>query len=136
MVYSIIFELSKHIVNPEQSIAAFNALAHEHRLAAYRQLVMAGPPGRTAGALAERLAIPPSSLSFHLQLLLRAGLVTQRRVGRQLIYAANFGTMNALVSYLTENCCAGDTGAACVSPACSPGPESARSRLTTRKKSA
>ncbi len=136
MIYSILFELSKSIVNSEQSIAAFNALAHEHRLAAYRQLVMAGPPGRTAGALAERLGVPPSSLSFHLQLLLRAGLVTQRRAGRQLIYAANFTTMNALVAYLTENCCAGDAGGACVSPACSPDRESARSRPTTRRRSA
>jgi ArsR family transcriptional regulator, arsenate/arsenite/antimonite-responsive transcriptional repressor len=104
-------------VNPEQSIAAFNALAHEHRLAAYRQLVEAGPPGRTAGALAEQLAIPPSSLSFHLQLLLRAGLVTQRRTGRQLIYAANFTTMNALVAYLTQNCCAGQSEGSCTAPA-------------------
>ncbi len=136
MIYSIIFEISNYIVNPEQSIAAFNALAHEHRLAAYRHLVMAGPPGRTAGALALRLAVPPSSLSFHLQLLLRAGLVTQRRVGRQLIYAANFTTMNALVSYLTENCCAGETSGVCAVPACSPGPQSASSRPTPKRKSA
>jgi ArsR family transcriptional regulator, arsenate/arsenite/antimonite-responsive transcriptional repressor len=121
---------------PEQSIAAFNALAHEHRLAAYRMLVEAGPEGRAAGLLAEQLAIPPSSLSFHLQQLLRAGLVTQRRASRQLIYAANFMTMNALVAYLTENCCAGSTQGLCAPLVCRPGLMDAGRRSKMKRKSA
>jgi DNA-binding transcriptional ArsR family regulator len=90
---------SKHAVD------ALSALAHEHRLVIYRMLVERGPDGLPAGAIAERLGVPPSSLTFHLQHLLRAGLATQRRVGRQLFYAADFATMNGLVGFLTENCC-------------------------------
>jgi DNA-binding transcriptional ArsR family regulator len=123
-------------MTPAQTIAAFNALAHEHRLAAYRLLVAAGPQGRTAGLLADRLAIPPSSLSFHLQRLLHAGLVTQRRLGRQLLYAANFQTMNALVAYLTENCCGSGAEGSCAAPVCAPGVPRAKTQLVTRKKSA
>lgn len=97
-------------------IAALGALAHEHRLAVYRLLVERGPDGLPAGVVAERLGIPPSSLTFHLQHLLRAGLVTQRRVGRQLIYAMVPDAMNDLVAFLTENCCGQDrAGAACCS---------------------
>jgi DNA-binding transcriptional ArsR family regulator len=86
-------------------IAALGALAQETRLDLYRLLVARGPEGLPAGAIAERLAVAPSSLSFHLQQLLHAGLVTQRRAGRQLIYAAEYDAMNALLAYLTENCC-------------------------------
>lgn len=88
-------------------IQALGALAHEHRLSTYRLLVAKGPEGLPAGTIAERLDLVPSSLTFHLQNLQRAGLITQRRDGRQLIYAADFQTMNDLVGYLTENCCAG-----------------------------
>ena len=88
-----------------QAVNALGALAHEHRLAIYRMLVERGPDGLPAGVIAERLGVPPSSLTFHLQHLLRAGLATQRRVSRQLIYAADFATMNSLVGFLTENCC-------------------------------
>lgn len=88
-----------------QTVAALAALAHEHRLSLYRMLVEQGPNGLSAGAIAERLGLAPSSLTFHLQHLLRAGLISQRRVSRQLIYAADFTAMNALVSFLTENCC-------------------------------
>lgn len=95
-------------------IAALGALAHEHRLAAYRALVAAGPAGLAAGVIAETLDLPPSSLTFHLQQLLRAGLVSQRRLSRQLIYAADYDTMNALVGYLTQNCCGGQGAVACV----------------------
>ena len=95
------------------AVGALGALAHEHRLAVYRMLVERGPDGLAAGAIAERLGVPASSLTFHLQHLLRAGLATQRRVGRQLIYAADFAAMNALVGFLTENCC-GRGVAACV----------------------
>jgi ArsR family transcriptional regulator, arsenate/arsenite/antimonite-responsive transcriptional repressor len=89
------------------AVTALAALAHEHRLAIYRLLVEAGPEGLNAGAISGRLKIPPSSLSFHVQHLHRAGLVTQQRQSRQLIYAADFSEMNGLVSYLTENCCGG-----------------------------
>ncbi|HYZ34802.1 MAG TPA: helix-turn-helix domain-containing protein [Crenalkalicoccus sp.] len=113
-----------------QAVGALGALAHEHRLAVYRMLVERGPDGLAAGAIAGRLGIPASSLTFHLQHLLRAGLATQRRIGRQLIYAADFGAMNALIGFLTENCCGRDgpqLAAACA-PACSPPATSASHR--------
>jgi DNA-binding transcriptional ArsR family regulator len=95
-------------LNSPQAIEALSALAHPTRLAAYRLLVEAGPEGRPAGAVADRLRISPSSLTFHLQNLHRAGLVTQRRMSRQLIYSADFDVMNALLGFLTENCCGGE----------------------------
>ena len=101
----------------EAAVAALGALAHEHRLRAYRLLVQAGPDGIPAGIIAEQLGIPPSSLTFHLQQLLHAGLVSQRRVSRQLIYAMVPAAVNGLVAYLTEHCCGG--GASCA-PACQP----------------
>jgi DNA-binding transcriptional ArsR family regulator len=94
------------------AVGAFSALGHHHRLAVYRLLVEAGPDGLSAGAIAGALGLPPSSLTFHTQALLRAGLITQRRESRLLIYAADFPAMNALVAYLTENCCAGAQGCA------------------------
>jgi len=102
-------------VNPNGAVAALYALAHEHRLGVYRLLVEAGRQGRNAGAIAQRLGLAPSSLTFHLQHLHRAGLITQERQSRQLIYAADFSVMNDLVGYLTENCCAGSSScdAAC-----------------------
>lgn len=103
-------------MKPSAAVSALNALANEHRLAIFRVLVQAGPEGRAAGAIAERLDIPASSLSFHLAHLHRAGLVTQRRDGRSLVYAADFAVMNGLVGFLTENCCG---GAACA-PAATP----------------
>lgn len=89
------------------AVLAFSALGHDHRLAVYRLLVEAGHQGLSAGRIAEALGLPPSSLTFHTQALLRAGLITQRRESRQLIYAADFPAMNALMAYLTENCCGG-----------------------------
>jgi len=94
-------------VQADQTIRALGALAQEHRLAAFRLLVQAGPKGLPAGALAEALGLPPSSMSFHLAQLSNAGLVSQHRQSRSIIYAADFAAMNALLSYLTENCCAG-----------------------------
>jgi ArsR family transcriptional regulator len=88
-------------------IEALGALAHEHRLAVYRLLVERGPGGLPAGHIATRLKLVPSSLTFHLQALQRAGLINQRRESRQLIYSADFDAMNDVVGYLTENCCAG-----------------------------
>jgi ArsR family transcriptional regulator len=88
-------------------ISALAALAHERRLAIFRLLVARGPEGLAAGEIAEHIGLVPSSLTFHLQHLARAGLLTQRRVGRQLFYATDFGVINQLVGYLTENCCGG-----------------------------
>jgi ArsR family transcriptional regulator len=98
-------------VKAPQIIGALGALAHEHRLKAYRLLVERGPQGLSAGAIAHGVGLPPSSLTFHLQSLHRAGLIVQRREGRQLFYSADVETMNALVGYLTENCCAGSSEA-------------------------
>jgi len=96
------------------AVAALSALAQDTRLRTFRLLVERGPDGLPAGLVAERLGIPPSSLTFHLQQLLHAGLVTQRRASRHLIYAADFAAMNGLVCFLTENCCGqGGAGAVC-----------------------
>ena len=114
-----------------RTIAALAALAHEHRLAAYRLLVVAGPEGLAAGLVAARLGVPPSSLTFHLQLLLRAQLVSRRRLSRQRIYAVNFRTMNALLGYLTENCCGQGVGTVCMTQLCPPG-----ARAVARRKAA
>lgn len=89
------------------AIDALAALAQEHRLALFRLLVQAGDQGMAAGAIAEALGVPNSSLSFHLAQLKKAGLILQERQHRSLIYRANYAVMNALVSYLMENCCAG-----------------------------
>jgi DNA-binding transcriptional ArsR family regulator len=101
----------------KKAVAALGALAQDTRLGLFRLLVTAGAAGLSAGTIAEHLGVAPSSLSFHLQQLLHAGLVTQRRLGRQLIYAAEYGAMNELLAYLTENCCG--RAAACM-PACNP----------------
>ena len=102
------------------AVAALGALAQDTRLQVFRLLVERGPEGLAAGVIAERLGIPPSSLTFHLQQLLHAGLVTQRRMSRRLIYAADHTTINGLVAYLTENCCGqGMCGPACVPAAVS-----------------
>jgi DNA-binding transcriptional ArsR family regulator len=99
-----------------QVIDALGALAHEHRLAIFRLLVERGPEGLSAGRIADRVGLVPSSLTFHLQNLQRAGLITQQRISRQLIYSADFDAMNGLIGYLTENCCSqsdGECGTAC-----------------------
>jgi ArsR family transcriptional regulator, arsenate/arsenite/antimonite-responsive transcriptional repressor len=98
-------------------IVALSALANEHRLAIFRLLVQAGPEGRAAGAIAEALDMPASSLSFHLAHLSRAGIIIQRRESRSLIYSADFTAMNALVGFLTENCCSGASCAPARKPA-------------------
>jgi len=90
---------------------------HEHRLAIFRLLVERGPVGLPAGRIAERVGLVPSSLTFHLQNLQRAGLITQRRESRQLFYSVDFSVMNGLVGYLTENCCG--QGVSCA-PNCNP----------------
>lgn len=89
------------------AIAALGALAQETRLEIFRLLVQKGPAGLPAGAIGERLGQPSPTLSFHLNQLRFAGLVTSRRESRSIIYAANFKAMNGLLAYLTENCCGG-----------------------------
>ena len=102
-----------------QAVDALGALAQEHRLEVFRLLVQAGADGLPAGAIAERLAIPNSSLSFHLAQLHRAGLVSQERRHRSLIYRADYPAMNALVAYLLENCC-GDASTCAPAAECPP----------------
>ena len=99
----------------ETVIRALGALAQEHRLEVFRQLVQAGDKGMAAGAIAEALGVPNSSLSFHLAQLRTAGLIRHERRHRSLIYRADYPAMNALLAYLTDNCCAGacETEAAC-----------------------
>jgi ArsR family transcriptional regulator, arsenate/arsenite/antimonite-responsive transcriptional repressor len=104
-------------MDEKRAIAALGALAQETRLALFRLLVTAGPAGLPAGVIAERLGVQPSSLSFHLAQLVHAGLITQRRLSRHLIYSAEYAAMNALLAYLTENCCGRDTVSA---PMCDP----------------
>lgn len=89
-------------------ITALAALAQPARLRLFRALVVAGPQGMTPGALAEALGVPASTLSFHLKELMHAGLTTQQRDGRSLIYRAALNQMNGLIGYLTANCCAGE----------------------------
>ena len=89
------------------AIGALAALAQDSRLAVFRLLVQAGPDGMAASKIAERLALPSSSLSFHLKELAHARLVTSRQDGRFVIYSAQFTTMNALIAFLTDSCCSG-----------------------------
>ena len=106
-------------MDQKAAIVALGALAQETRLEAFRLLVATGPQGLPAGVISERLGVLPSSLTFHLNQLHHAGLITQRRQSRQLIYSAEYSAMNDLLGYLTENCCGGSS-AAClpVAPAC------------------
>jgi DNA-binding transcriptional ArsR family regulator len=111
------------------AVEALGALAQEHRLGLFRLLVQAGDKGMAAGAIAEKLGVPNSSLSFHLTQLRNAELIVQERQHRSLIYRANYSAMNALVAYLMENCCAGaDCGTA---SACEP-----TAQFEARRKSA
>ena len=87
------------------AIEALSALAHDSRLAIFRLLVPEGSDGLPAGQVGQRLGIPANALSFHLTRLRYAGLVTARRNGRQIIYAADYGGMQKLMGFLTENCC-------------------------------
>jgi len=97
-------------VDENQIVAALAALAQPVRLKVFRALVVVGRSGLTPGAMAEGLAIPANTLSFHLKELTNAGLVVQERLGRNIVYRAGYERMNALLGYLTENCC---QGAAC-----------------------
>ena len=99
------------------AVESLGALAHEHRLDIYRLLVKQGPVGLPAAAVGSRIGLIPSSLTFHLQALQRAGLIKQSRLGRQLFYSADFAAMNDLVVYLTDECCVASSPRA---PDCAP----------------
>lgn len=94
-------------------VRALAALAQEHRLKIFRALVVAGAQGLTPGVMAEGAGLPSATLSFHLKELMHAGLVTQERLGRNLVYRAAFAQMNELLAYLTDNCCQGEN---CLTP--------------------
>jgi DNA-binding transcriptional ArsR family regulator len=100
-----------------QALSALAALAQAHRLAVFRLLVEHAPTGLSAGNIAERLELPPATLSFHLKELSHSGLIDGRQDGRFIWYSANIGMMNGLIAYLTRNCCA---GSAVCDPACVP----------------
>src|ERR1700730_3173378 len=106
------------------AVAALAALAQDNRLDVYRLLVQAGPEGMPAGRVAEELDLAPNTLTFHFDRLRDAGLVTVRREGRSMIYAARFETMNGLLAFLTENCCQG-APASCAPIECKPTPKPA-----------
>jgi DNA-binding transcriptional ArsR family regulator len=91
----------------KDAVTALAAIAQSSRLALYRLLVESGPEGLSPGALSERLDIPAPTLSFHLKALSHAGLIDDRRDGRNIFYSANYAQMNALVDFLTANCCGG-----------------------------
>lgn len=101
-------------------IKALAALAQPSRLQAFRALVVAGPAGITPGALGESLDVPAATLSFHLKELLNAGLISQERSGRNLIYRAEYARMNGLLGYLTDNCCQGQPCAEGAAASCNP----------------
>jgi len=106
-VISTFLERLGSTMKSERVVVSLSALAQEHRLALFRLLVQAGEDGMAAGRIAEVLGLPNSSLSFHLAQLQAAGLIEHERRGRSLIYRADYAAMNALVAYLTENCCGG-----------------------------
>ena len=109
---------TKSVVN------ALGALAQDSRLTIFRKLVQVGPCGMSAGKISESTNIPPSSLSFHLKELTYADLVTSRHESRFIIYSANFSTMNALLAFLTENCCGGNSCVSISTPICTTNDES------------
>jgi ArsR family transcriptional regulator len=114
----------------KDAVTTLAAMAQETRLAVFRTLVVAGPDGLSAGRIADALGVAPATLSFHLKELDRAGLVIPRQDGRYVIYAANFARMGALLAFLTENCCRGDSAggapanAAADAAGCCPAPDS------------
>lgn len=105
-----------------QAVAALAALAQDSRLDVFRLLVQAGPDGLSAGQVATALGLAPNTLTFHFDRLRHAGLVTVRRAGRSMIYAARYPSMRALIAYLSENCCQGvdENAPAACAPAAAP----------------
>ena len=112
------------------AVSALAALAQANRLDAFRLLVQAGPDGLPAGEIATSLGVAPNTLTFHFDRLRAAGLVSVRRDGRQMIYAARFETMNALLSYLTDNCCGGKPDQCAPAARCEPATPRRRKNAT------
>lgn len=112
-------------MDTKNAISALAALAQDSRLAVFRLLVQAGPEGLAASKIGEQLGIPPSSLSFHLKELTHADLIMPRPEGRFIIYVANFPTMNALIAFMTDNCCGGNPCSPVVKTACAKKPAKA-----------
>src|ERR1700680_4519220 len=110
------------------AVAALAAVSQDNRLDVFRVLVQAGPEGLAAGRVATALDLAPNTLTFHFDRLRSAGLVTVRREGRSMIYAARFETMNALIGYLTENCCKG-APQSCAGAVCRPARASKRKKV-------
>jgi DNA-binding transcriptional ArsR family regulator len=113
-------------------VAALAALAQHTRLALFRLLVEAGPAGLAAGAIAERLGVAAPTLSFHLKELTHAGLIRSLQQGRYVVYSADFDAMNALVAYLTENCCRMSCEAEC-EPTCAPAKATVRGMRAVKR---
>lgn len=113
----------------QHAVRALGALAHDYRIDIYRLLIRQGPEGLSAGAIGDRVGLVPSSLTFHLQGLLRAGLIKRVRISRQLFYSADFDAMSDLVGYLTDECCVESSG-------CAPGCEPATARKRKPAKAA
>lgn len=107
-------------MDTKAAVRSLAALAQDSRLEVFRLLVQAGPGGLPAGEIAERVGLPPSTLSFHVKTLAHAGLIESRHEGRFIHYSADFAAMNGLVAFLGENCCGGRS--------CAPAPASRRSR--------
>jgi DNA-binding transcriptional ArsR family regulator len=105
------------LMEKKDVLSALSALSQETRLDIFRLLIQAGPEGCAAGVIAERLGVPPNTLSFHLAQLNHAGLIVQRRESRSIIYSADYGRMNSLMGFLTENCCGRTSVAASDVPA-------------------
>jgi ArsR family transcriptional regulator, arsenate/arsenite/antimonite-responsive transcriptional repressor len=110
------------------AVSALAALAQDNRLDVFRLLVEAGPDGMPAGEIANALGLAPNTLTFHFDRLRAAELVTVRREGRSMIYAARFETMNALLSYLTDNCCGGRPATCVPSRRCEPAKAKSRKK--------
>lgn len=106
-------------MEPKQAVTLLSSLAQEARLAIFRRLVQAGPSGLAAGTISQELQIPNSTLSFHLKELVHADMISARQESRFIYYSANYASMNALLAYLTENCCEGQT-ACCPDLQCQP----------------
>jgi ArsR family transcriptional regulator, arsenate/arsenite/antimonite-responsive transcriptional repressor len=119
------------MMKKSEAIAALGAMAQETRLEIFRLLVQRGPAGMPAGEIGAKLSLPSPTLSFHLNQLRHAGLISSHRDSRSIIYAADYGRMNRLLSYLTENCCQGDP-AACAPMACAPAQAERRSNVILR----
>ena len=118
-------------MKPDKAILALSALAHASRLAAYRLLVQAGSDGLAVGEISRRLKVPAPTLTSHLNLLRQAGLVRDEREGRVIRCRADYTQMNALLGFLTENCCAGDPGACAPAGTCAN--PTRESKLRSRK---